>query len=192
MSSRIRHVSQQKTSLGLELLAAARSVLMIESPPPRTLSVSKTEKENVSLADTFRSPDLDTSYSKGQWHRIAIQAAARAKGELHQKWKELPLTHAFDLQPDGNTLLLGKPMHPCINCIVILCRGSSALPESVRLLAHLHTTSCLVAWCLHSGQHCPTSLTPVWRVVFCMRFYKASDGAPPCHHAAIPLARLCV
>ena len=81
---------------------------MFEAPPPRTPRVSKTEKENVSLADTFRSPDLDTSYSKGQWHKIAIQAAARANGELYEEWKELPLTHALDLQPEGKTLAPGK------------------------------------------------------------------------------------
>lgn len=164
---------------------------MFEAPPPRTPSVSKTEKENVSLADTFRSPDLDTSYSKGHWHKIAIQAAARANGELYEKWKELPLTHALDLQPDGKTLLLGRPMHYCISCLTILCRG--------QCLAWIGLVARTPA---HNFLSCGMVLAQLPALPYisdtCMEggilraLHRASDGAPFYHHAAIPLARLCV
>ena len=94
-------LSHLRSSLDMELPVAASSVTSFKSPPPAAASMTKIDKENLSLADKIRSPALDASYSKDQWRTIAIQAAARAKGDVYEEWKEpLPMT-AIDLQPEG-------------------------------------------------------------------------------------------
>ena len=94
-------LSHPRSSLDMELPGAASSVASFKSPPPAAASMGKIDKENVSLADKIRSPALDASYSKDQWRTIAIQAAARANGDVYEEWREpLPVT-ALDLQPEG-------------------------------------------------------------------------------------------
>ncbi len=98
----LRLLSQPRTSLDMELPGAASSVASFKSPPPAAASMGRIDKENLSLADKIRSPALDASYSKDQWRTIAIQAAARANGDVYEEWREPPPMTALDLQPEGD------------------------------------------------------------------------------------------
>ena len=72
--------------------------------------MARIDKENLSLADKMRSPALDTSLSKDQWRTIAIQAAARANGDMYEEWRDpLPMT-ALDLQHEGDFSQSVRPL----------------------------------------------------------------------------------
>lgn len=99
----------------MELSGASSTVALQKTPPPAATSMARIDKENLSLADKMRSPALDTSLSKDQWRTIAIQAAARANGDIYEEWREpLPMT-ALHLQHEGEVvqpvrrLLLHEP-----------------------------------------------------------------------------------
>ena len=85
----------------MEVPDAASSAVVIKSTPPAAASMTRIDKENLSLADRIRSPALDTSHSKDQWRTIAIQAAARANGDVYEEWKEPLPASRLDLQPEG-------------------------------------------------------------------------------------------
>ena len=99
----LRQLSHQRLSLDMEPLDATSSAATFKSPPPAA-SMTRIDKENLSLADRMRSPLLDASYSKDQWRTIAIQAAARANGDVYEEWKEPSPMTALDLQPEGASL----------------------------------------------------------------------------------------
>lgn len=93
-------LSQQGSMSEMELPVTESTPVALKSPPPA--AKAKIDKENLTLADRIRSPALDTSCSKDQWRTIAIQAAARANGDVYEEWRDMAPMRALDLQPEGD------------------------------------------------------------------------------------------
>ena len=96
-------LSQQRSSLEMEVPNAASGAAVLKTPPPAAAGSAQIDKENLTLADRIRSPALDASYSKDQWRTIAIQAAARANGDVYAEWKDSLPRDALIMQPEGKT-----------------------------------------------------------------------------------------
>ncbi len=115
LKEQFRLLSRQRSSLEMELPNAASGAAILKTPPPAAAGTAQIDKENLTLADRIRSPALDASYSKDQWRTIAIQAAARANGDIYAEWRDPLPIDALDMQPEGKTIFSGVHFSSCFD-----------------------------------------------------------------------------